>query len=62
MPREPCFVCEAHAEIHGWWDPEPCAVCEEHAEMHAEEEGCAGWFYLIALVSTTVVTKLLKRK
>lgn len=62
MASEPCFVCEAHAEMHGWWDPERCFVCEEHAEMHAAEEGCAGWLFVIGLVTTTVAATFLKRR
>jgi len=59
---EPCWTCEAHAELHGWWDPDFCPVCEEHARMHAEEEGCAGWFFVVAMVGTAMGIRLLKRR
>ncbi|MDX3165888.1 hypothetical protein PV516_19060 [Streptomyces scabiei] len=67
--REPCQVCEWHAQLHSrnWGfgiDNEPCETCEEHAELHAAEDGCAGLLFIIGTCATVLVGvgKLLSRR
>ncbi|MCF1592490.1 MULTISPECIES: hypothetical protein [Streptomyces] len=68
--REPCEVCEWHAELHsGNWlgfgaANEECETCEEHAEMHAAEDGCVGWLFVIGTCTTVLVgaSRLFRRR
>ncbi|MEU6674828.1 hypothetical protein [Streptomyces sp. NPDC046925] len=54
---ERCGPCEAHAQIHGFFDNKPCAQCESHAAMHSE--GCGGLFMTVLV---TVAVSVLRSR